>query len=262
MSAAPSVRTVLCTSGGVHGAIVLQRLLASRRVELVGVVHSTRVLSARYSFLHGAWEQCGRSGVRYALYLGCAATGHIASLARANGIALLSTRDVNAPESHAFIERCAPDLLVSVFFNQRIAEAVTAMPKHGAVNIHPSLLPAFRGVDPVFFALFRGSPLLGVTLHRLSPELDAGDVIAQQALSRVPGESVLRATARLFDCGTGLLLASLDAIIAGGPVSPQSGQANYDSWPTPQQVAQLRRKGASLVSWRDLLDIALGRFAP
>jgi len=259
LNASPRVRIVLCTSGGVHGAIVLQRLLASHRVELAGVIRSTRVLSVRYDLLRGAWEQCRRSGLRYALYLGCAAAGSIAVRARANGVPVFETRDVNADGSRAFIEQLVPDLLVAAFFNQRISDTVTAMPKYAAVNIHPSLLPAFRGVDPVFFAMLRDSRKVGVTLHRLSPELDAGNVIAQQALSVAPDESVLRTTARLFDCGAGLLLASLDALLSGESGAPQAGEANYDSWPTPPQVAQLGRQGGSLVSRRDLLDIATGR---
>jgi methionyl-tRNA formyltransferase len=226
------VRAVLCTSGGRPGAAVLQILRSSPGIEVAGAVVSTRVLSPRYSFLHGAWEQYRRSGLRYTIYLG------MASLGRIDGF---PTRDIN--QHTAYIAGLKPDLIVSAFFNQRIGESITALAP--ALNIHPSLLPAFKGVDPVFYARLRGAPL-GVTVHRISPELDSGDLIAQQAWD--PGGSVLASTVALYARGAQLLVDSL-----GKPAQPQKGAGNYDSWPTRAEVAALRRKGVRLARLRDLL---------
>lgn len=242
------MRAVLCTSGGAPGRRVLEKLAASGAVEVVGVMRSTRVLSARYGYVRGAWEQIRRSGLRYACYLGCA----MLRGASARGVPVIATRDVNRPEGLGFLERLAPDLLVSAFFNQRIGEALVAIPRFGALNIHPSLLPALKGADPVFYARLRGAAL-GVTLHRIAPELDCGAIIAQAALS-VPGrESVLATTARLYARGAELLLESLEAVRAGEPGAPQRGAGEYDSWPRRDEVSALRQKGVSLVRWRDLL---------
>lgn len=238
------MRAVLCTNGGLPGAAALRSLRSSGRIEIAGIVNSTRILSPRYGFLRGAWEQYRLSGLRYTVYLGC--TVH-APVPR-HGLPAFSTRDINGAPARAFIERLAPELIVSAFFNQRMGEAVRAIAP--AVNLHPALLPAFKGVDPVFYSRLRGAPL-GVTLHRVSPELDAGDILAQRAAAELPGESVLGATVRLFALGAQLLADSLEAIRAGG--TPQAGAGSYDSWPARAEVAALRRKGVSLVRLRDLL---------
>lgn len=236
------MRVVLCTSGGMPGAAVLRPLLQSNNIQVLGVVRSTRVLSPRYGFLRGALEQWRRSGARYTAYLGCA------SLARlpVGGLPVHATRDINDGASRAFMERLAPDLVVSAFFNQRIGSWAAG------VNLHPSLLPALRGVDPVFYAFLRGERRLGVTLHRLAPELDEGAIVAQREAPLVEGESVLGATLRLYRMGAALLLESLETIRTGS-VHAQPPGGDYASWPTRAQVAQARARGIRLVRARDLL---------
>lgn len=243
LSAAAPVRTVLCTSGGAPGAAVLARLRACARVRLVGVVLSTRILSARYGPIRGAWEQVRRSGLRYALYLASATAPRL----RTADLPVHRTRDVNSPESLEFLAGAEPDLIVCAFFNQKFGEPAAALAHCGAVNIHPSLLPAFRGVDPVFYARLRGAEALGVTVHRVSPELDGGNILAQEAHPLEPGESVLAATVRLYGRGAELLVGALDSIVQCAPGTPQAGATQYDSWPTPQQVRALARRGVRLV---------------
>jgi len=212
---------------------VLAALRVSPGIEVIGVVRSARV---------EAWRRYRASGLAYTLYLGCL----MARRLRTDGIPVLSTSDVNGAHARAFVERLAPDLLVSAFFNQKID---TALP---ALNIHPSLLPAFKGVDPVFHARLAGAATLGVTVHRLSARFDSGDVISQESVSFAPEESVLRLTERLYARGAHLLLESLSKI---GEARPQPGPGNYDSWPSRAQVAALRAKGVRLVAWRNLLGL-------
>jgi methionyl-tRNA formyltransferase len=245
------VRAVLCTSGGAPGRLVLEKLAASADIEIVGLLRSTRVLSARYGPVRGAWEQLRRSGLRYTCYLGCTMLRGPA----VRGLPVLATRDANGAQGLQFVQSLAPDLLLSAFFNQRIVEALAAIPRLGALNIHPSLLPALKGVDPVFYARLRGAAL-GVTLHRISPQLDCGDIIAQRSLECPEEESVLATTARLYAKGAELLLGSLGALEAGAPGLPQGAGGEYDSWPRRAQVRALRRKGISLVRLRDLLPRA------
>ena len=232
---------ILCTSGGAPGAAMLRELLQSKEIQVVGVVRSTRVLSPRYGFLRGALEQWRRCGLAYTAYLGCALLPRL-PLA---GLAVHATRDINDAASRAFVERLAPECLVTAFFNQRVGEWARG------VNLHPSLLPALRGTDPVFRALARGERRLGVTLHRLAPELDAGDIIAQREAPRVEGESVLGATTRLYALGARVLLDSLKEIRSGAG-RPQPPSTDYASWPTREEVAELRRQGVRLVRPRDL----------
>jgi methionyl-tRNA formyltransferase len=260
------VRLLLWTSGGLHCTRVMARLAADPRVQVVGVVLSSRVLGKRDGWLRGVWTLYRRSGLRYLLYLWTAtglaerlARDSVQARAKAADIPLHVSRDINDPAGLAFVDRCKPQLLVSAFFNQRIAAEVLQRPSAGAVNIHPSLLPDLKGVDPVFFARLRGVAPVGVTLHRVVQELDAGPVLAQAEVDVAARDSVLAATTRLYEHGAEILLDKLGAILAGDPGMAQQGVGSYDSWPSSEQVGSLRHAGGALVRAMDLRRVFSGR---
>ncbi|HWS12886.1 MAG TPA: formyltransferase family protein [Rhodocyclaceae bacterium] len=266
-------RAVLCTSGGLPGALVLGRLLRCPSLQVAGIVHSTRILRAEHGFLRGAWAQYRLSGAAYTLYLWCATSladwlsnrgpqKSVAALASKRGIPVLKTRDVNAAAGRDFVAATKPDLLVSAFFNQRLSPALLGIPRVAALNIHPSLLPDYRGVDPVFYSMLRRAPGFGVTLHHLTPELDAGNILVQAEVPVEPASSVLRTTAVLYARGAGLLAGRLPKIATGDPGTPQAAGGCYDSWPTRDQVRRLRAGGTALVNPSDLIEVARGRQVP
>jgi methionyl-tRNA formyltransferase len=264
------LRTVLCTCGGLYGALVLRSLRASDRLEICAVIRSTRVLDPRFGFLRGAVAQIRRSGVAYALYLWCATTladwlcvlggiGAVPMRAATPGVPVLTTRDINDAEGLRFLTACAPDLLVSAYFNQRVDAAALALPTYGSLNIHPSLLPDAKGVDPVFQCLLHGTPPLGVTVHFMSPELDAGRIVAQRSLESRSESSVFAVTASLFREGAELLVAAIDSIARGATGAPQSGAGNYQSWPTRQELRSFWARGGALLRYADLARLVRGR---
>jgi folate-dependent phosphoribosylglycinamide formyltransferase PurN len=273
-AAAPArLRTVLCTCGGLYGALVLRRLRACDRLEICAVVRSTRVLDPGFGFLRGAAAQIRRSGIAYSLYLWCATTladwlcalggeGAVLTHSAAPRLPVLATRNLNDAEGLRFLAACAPDLLVSSFFNQRLNAAALALPARGCLNIHPSLLPEAKGVDPVFQALLRGAPQLGVTVHFMSPELDAGRIVAQRSIERRAAWSVFEATAVLFREGAELLAAAIGPLERGEMGSPQSGAGSYQSWPTAREVRSLRARGGALVRLADLVRLVRGQLPP
>ena len=269
----PESSVLLCTSGGYFGSLVLQRLLDSPRCRVVGVVQSSRILRPGYGWLQGAIKQVHISGLRYAWYLWCATAladllcrlgrpQSLAQLVSRHELPLLVTSDVNDAVGQDFLRRGRPELLISAFFNQRLAEHSYSAPSRGAVNIHPSLLPKDKGVDPVFFGRLRGATRYGVSLHRIVTALDAGAVLAQREITPDPRDSVFRLTARLFQAGAELLVTQLDTILEGAVGREQEPGGNYDSWPTVEQVRALRLQGAVLVRVRDLFDLWRGRLLP
>jgi len=270
-AAAPArLRTVFCTSGGLYGALVLERLRACRQLEICGIIRSSRVLDPRFGFLRGAIAQIRRSGLRYAVYLWCATTlaDALCALRGRRAAALpgeaparrLTTRDVNDAEGRTFLAERAPHLLISAFFNQRLRPDVLAVPTHGCLNIHPSLLPDAKGVDPVFQSMLHGTPPLGVTVHFMNPEFDAGRIVAQTAVAAPPGASVFETTALLFRVGAEVLAGAIDRVTAGDAGVAQIGTGNYQSWPSAADTAALRRRGGALLRSIDLIRLARGRF--
>jgi methionyl-tRNA formyltransferase len=259
----PRLRTVLCTCGGLHGALVLRRLRACEGLEICAVVRSSRVIDPRWGFLRGAVEQIRCSGIRYALYLWCATTladwlcsvtgiGAV-PMRSAASMPVYTTRNLNDADGLRFLAACAPDLLVSAFFNQRLHAPALAVPKRGCLNIHPALLPEAKGVDPVFQSLLHGVPPLGVTVHFMTPELDAGRIVAQRSVEGRARSSVFAITALLFREGAELLAAAIESIAGGATGSPQNGIGSYQSWPTRREVGLLRARGGALLHVADLV---------
>jgi methionyl-tRNA formyltransferase len=266
------LRTIFCTRGGLFGALVFRRLLACDQIEIVGIVRSSRVMSPRYGFVKGALALMRRSGLAYTLYMLCATTlsdglcallgpGAVplwtgAPYGRASGskIPVHTTRDIHDSRGMRFLRGCAPDLLVSAFFDQRLKDAVLALPAHGCLNIHPSLLPSFGGVDPVLQARLRGGAL-GVTVHRMTAVLDGGEILSQHEVDVPAVASVFEGTARLFDVGAALLALWIKQLQVGEPGTPQPSGGSYQSWPTPNEVRALREHGTAMVRLYDLWQL-------
>ena len=136
------------------------------------------------------------------------------------------------------VEACVPrpDLIVTACFPRRLPPAVLSLPRAGGLNVHPSLLPAYRGPCPIFWQLRAGETRGGVTVHRLTEALDAGDVVASTGLSLAAGASGREIEAALVDAGARLLVSVLtghpwDTL----PAEPQDeSRASYFPRPGPE----------------------------
>ncbi|HNR99346.1 MAG TPA: formyltransferase family protein [Planctomycetota bacterium] len=137
----------------------------------------------------------------------------------------------------------APDLLCAVFFNQIVPEDLRRLPRLGAINIHPSWLPHYRGVSPCFWVLTRGEVETGVTIHRMTAEIDRGEILAR---ARVPIEErdTLHSLYRKCAVRGGELFADL----LSAPDFPSSGvedsgEGSYFSRITAAAVREFRARG-------------------
>lgn len=257
------LRVVFCTTPGIYSDLVLQELILSPRITLVGIVHSTRILRRTGWAVGDALQLIRKTGLWYAAYLWLVTSGYtllsrlrpdaVRKYLRQQAVPVHTTRDVNSPVSASFVQACAPDLLLSAHFNQLIGPELLDLPPQGGLNIHPGRLPDFRGVEPVLHALAAGQRQLAVTLHRLDATFDTGRVLAATDLAVQSGESLAMLSCRLFRAGAQLLcqlLVSDGALRAG---TPQQPGGRYDSWPSSGLVRRLRKKGLKLASLLDLL---------
>ncbi len=124
-----------------------------------------------------------------------------------------------------------PELILCACFPFKLPVSVLDWPLAGCFNVHPSLLPAYRGPAPVFWQLRAGEAQLGVTLHRMTGQLDAGEILAQRAVAVPCGAAGPAIDTRLARAGA-RLVAEIRA--KGVPVSgalPQAGRESYHSWP-------------------------------
>ena len=245
-------RLILCTYPSLYSDLVLNKLLDIPEIELVGVVFSSRHGHRRTPHFTAGLDHLRRSGICYAGYLFALTqlypllrrlTGRPTARQRLQqaGIAWHASADINSDASVAFLESLQPDWLLSAHFNQLISPRVLALPTQACLNIHPSLLPDLKGVDPAFFALLRGYTSTGVSLHIQNPVFDEGEVLAQRSLAIGGNDSLMALNIRLFKEGTNLLQAFFKQPEAALFVPP-SGDGSYDSWPSSKQVGALRKQ--------------------
>jgi methionyl-tRNA formyltransferase len=114
-----------------------------------------------------------------------------------------------------FLADLQPDLAVVVAYGKIIPAEILALPQHGFINVHGSLLPKYRGAAPVQWALLNGEKETGATIFKLVPALDAGPVIAQEKLAIAADDNYETLLKKLFTAAGPLLLKTLAEIGAG-----------------------------------------------
>lgn len=122
---------------------------------------------------------------------------------------------INAPEGVALVRSLRPDLLVTAAYGQILSAEVLAIPRLGGINLHGSVLPAYRGAAPVARAIQRGETESGVTVIRMTPRIDAGGMIAVAKTPIDPEETAGALESRLAVLGAPLVAASIRALLDG-----------------------------------------------
>jgi len=154
------------------------------------------------------------------------------------GLPTYQPEKIRDPESVQRLRALAPDFLVVVAYGQILPAAVLSIPRLGALNVHASLLPRWRGAAPVARAILAGERETGVTIMKMDEQLDHGPVLSVRATPIAPDEDAAALTARLAEMGADLLvesLASFDELKAVGQDHEQATVA-----------AKLRREEGAL----------------
>lgn len=139
----------------------------------------------------------------------------VAALAAEAGIPVLRPPRPNGPEFVAELRDLAPECCAVVAYGALLGADLLALPRHGWVNLHFSLLPAWRGAAPVQAAIAAGDAVTGATTFRIEPDLDTGPVYGVLTETIRPGDTAGDLLERLADSGAGLLESTLDGIADG-----------------------------------------------
>ena len=159
------------------------------------------------------------------------------TVAWARGLPVLAVRAFDHPDTLAALSASAPDVAVVACFTRRIPAGVLALPPLGFLNLHPSLLPHFRGPQPLFWQLRAGAPA-GTTVHYMDEGLDTGDIAAQAAVDLPDGVSGPEAERRLVLAGLDRLRSVLDELAAGVVRrQPQGPGGSYQGAPAEADFA-------------------------
>ncbi|HJO37179.1 MAG: methionyl-tRNA formyltransferase [Vicinamibacterales bacterium] len=137
------------------------------------------------------------------------------SLAQTHGVPVLTPERLSEPEFLRALGRAAPDVGVVAAYGKILPDEVLSLPRCGLVNLHASLLPAYRGASPIQRAIQSGDALTGITLMRVVAALDAGPILARATHPIGPDDTAADVAAALGRLGAALLLQHLDAFVAG-----------------------------------------------
>jgi methionyl-tRNA formyltransferase len=136
-------------------------------------------------------------------------------LLTARGIPVLTPEKISDPAVLRDLAALRPDVIVVAAYGQFLPRALLEVPPHGVINIHPSLLPKYRGAAPIQWAIANGETETGVSIIYLIEKMDAGDILAQEKMSIAPDDTAATLAPCLAELSARLLLRTLDGIRKG-----------------------------------------------
>jgi methionyl-tRNA formyltransferase len=139
----------------------------------------------------------------------------VADVARTHRIACFAPSSPNQPELVETLRGLAPDLILSVWYRRLLGPDLLTLPRVASLNVHGSLLPAYRGRAPLNWVLVNGEPRTGVTLHHMAVAADAGDIVAQRPIDIEPDDTAFTLYQRMTKVGVELLLETYPAVLDG-----------------------------------------------
>jgi methionyl-tRNA formyltransferase len=219
---------------------------------------------SRGGVLAQSWKHTRASGATFSNFLGCnfllprkasffaPRSATLEGLCQSRGINVIRLDDANSEDVQRNLQDAGIDLIVSCYFDQILCSELIALPQHGVINIHSSLLPQHRGPMPVLYSSLDAPPSFGVSIHAVDAGIDTGPVLAQESYVPASNRSILGIMSDLHEQGVGLLdnvLADIEACRAL-PVSVQT-EGSYESFPGRSEIARSRQLGFALFDRHD-----------
>ena len=171
-------------------------------------------------------------------------------LAQKYGLTIYQPKDKN--ELLEIIKKLQPDLAIVAAFGMLFPKEILAVPKYGFINIHPSLLPKYRGPTPIQTAILNGDEKTGVSLFLIDEKMDKGKIIANSKLQIANSDNYESLMRKLAELGADLLIETLPDFVVGKitPLPQNELQATYtkkfstqDAYIEPKDLEEAQEKG-------------------
>lgn len=179
-------------------------------------------------------------------------------IAKEQGIPIFRTKDFNGPETKAFIKNIDANIIVSAYNNQILKPVIFNVPEHKTINIHPALLPNFRGLDGPFEAMYHQVPYAGVTIHYVDSRIDTGKIIVQKPVRIRANDTLFSLSARCWMHGAKLLEQVFEQIRTGTvktqKQNPKEVKYPYRSFPDKTRITEYLNSGKRLFTFHDILN--------
>ncbi len=160
----------------------------------------------------------------------------ILQIASQHRIPIWEVSRLSHPETFALLAGYRPDAICVACFSQRIPEEVLNIPRLGCLNVHPSLLPANRGPEPLFWTFREGHRKTGVTIHLMDEGIDTGPIVAQEAVEVPDGIDYAQLETRCATLGGTLLAGSVWELYKGlaHPTIQDETKSSYHPFPSTE----------------------------
>jgi methionyl-tRNA formyltransferase len=175
--------------------------------------------------------------------------GSVERLALEHGLRVVTPDDPNTPEWIEAAGRKTPDFVFSFYYRYMLKVPWLALPRLGALNMHGSLLPKYRGRAPVHWAIIQGEVETGASLHYMVEKPDAGALVDQQAIPILENDTALEVSLKVAEAAETVLRRSLPLLVAGTakPRALDLSQGSYFGRRRPEDGRIDWRKGARAV---------------
>ena len=164
-------------------------------------------------------------------------------LAMEHGTPVYQPKKIREEENLHILEEIGPDVIIAAAFGQIIPQSILDLPAFGCINVHASLLPAYRGASPIQHAILAGETKTGVTIMRMNAGLDTGDMIRKTEVEIMPDETGGSLFDKLSRAGAELLIETLPQIA--------DGTAVYEKQPeeSPTPYASMLKRADGEIDW-------------
>ncbi len=171
---------------------------------------------------------------------------------------IVTADNINSPEWEQKLKDFAPDLVLSVRYDLIFKQNIIDIPRLGILNIHPGKLPEFRGVYAPFQAMLNNDDKIGVTLHRVVEEIDAGPIVDIVYIDVDPSKSVIWHMCHTYPAGVDAFLKILPSLEQGGNLETYEqdhSKKKYYSFPSEDVFLEFLSRGKKLIDPDEYLDI-------
>jgi methionyl-tRNA formyltransferase len=159
------------------------------------------------------------------------------------GLPVFQAENINDQYFIDLFKKLNPEMVIVAAFGKILPKTIIDFPTLGCLNIHPSLLPKFRGAAPINWAIIKGETKTGVTIMRMDEGMDSGNIILQSETAIAANENYGRLHERLAAQGASLLITAIEQIIAGS-VNEKAQDSSLVTF------APRLTKETGLINWR------------
>ena len=185
------------------------------------------------------------------------------------GIPVLQPAKLKNPDILSALQELNPEVIVVAAYGKILPAGVLALPPHGCLNLHPSLLPKYRGPAPIQWAILRGEKKTGVSIIQLTEKMDAGPILLQKEVDILEDETAGELSMRLSHVGAELMVDAVKAIEQGKAVYGAQNEEEASLAPFIKKedgeiawtlsAVEIRDKIRGLLPWPGAFTFLLGK---